>query len=119
MPSPCGAGDGGHPSHPEAVRAGEEHIDSSVNDLVVQRLFAAGLALQGIASLTEDPRVADRLRGVADELAATISDIRTAIFALTTSPRRAPDGLRSKVLGPLADRVADRGERRRSRRSVS
>ena len=51
-------------------------------DHVIQRLFAAGLALQGTIARTDSPDVADRLTDTVDELQSVIQDIRTTIFDL-------------------------------------
>ena len=55
-------------------------IARDLHDHVIQRLFAAGLGLQSLASL--DREYAPALERHARELDAAISDIRTAIFAL-------------------------------------
>jgi signal transduction histidine kinase len=65
-----------------AIMADRERIALDLHDLVIQRLFAAGLALQSTANITVDPQIARRLDHVIDELDGTIVDIRTTIFAL-------------------------------------
>jgi signal transduction histidine kinase len=49
---------------------------------VIQRLFASGMSLQAALSTIGDQRAAERVSKVVDSLDATISEIRTAIFAL-------------------------------------
>lgn len=80
-----------------------ERIASGLHDLVVRRLFAAGLALQGTIGLVEDSLVVRRLGVVVDELDAAIRDIRTTMFAL--GPRRTTTvpGLLAQVLDLVAD----------------
>ncbi|MDE0774906.1 MAG: GAF domain-containing protein [Nocardioides sp.] len=59
-----------------------DRIGRDLHDLVIQRLFAVGLGLQGAGRLTRDPELAARLEGAVDDLDATIKDIRRSIFAL-------------------------------------
>jgi signal transduction histidine kinase len=59
-----------------------DRIGRDLHDLVIQRLFAVGLGLQGASRLTRDPELATRLEGAVDDLDATIKDIRRSIFAL-------------------------------------
>jgi len=77
-----------------AVLEDRERIARDLHDHVIQRLFAAGLSLEGIAA-TADGTTADRLGPVVDDLDAAIREIRTLVFRLqpTTSP-----GVRSVVL---------------------
>ena len=80
-----------------------ERIGRDLHDKVVQRLFAVGMALQGAARLPELDLVRERIDKVADDLDATITEIRTTIFELGDSAL--PRGLRQAVVG-LADELA-------------
>lgn len=62
-----------------------DRIGRDLHDLVIQRLFAIGLGLQGTGRRIEDPEVAGRLDTAVDDLDATIRDIRRSIFALSTA----------------------------------
>lgn len=64
------------------VIADRDRIARDLHDHVIQRLFAAGLALQGTIARTDSPDVADRLADTVDELQSVIQDIRTTIFDL-------------------------------------
>jgi signal transduction histidine kinase len=64
------------------VLADRERIARDLHDVVIQRLFATGLGLQGLTRMTQRDDVRDRLDQAIDELDATIRDIRTAIFGL-------------------------------------
>jgi signal transduction histidine kinase len=65
-----------------AVFSDRDRIARDLHDLVIQRLFATGLSLQGTARLAARPDVEQRIRASVDDLDATIRDIRGAIFAL-------------------------------------
>jgi signal transduction histidine kinase len=59
-----------------------DRIGRDLHDLVIQRLFAVGLSLQGAARTVSDAEVAGRLERAVDDLDDTIKDIRRTIFAL-------------------------------------
>ena len=77
-----------------AVISDRERIARDLHDTVIQRLFATGLQLQGVAAMAGDGGVADRLdRSVAD-LDDTIKAIRGTIFELQD---RTGDSLRAGI----------------------
>jgi signal transduction histidine kinase len=91
-----------------AVLGDRERIARDLHDVVIQRLFAAGMQLQGTARSAVRPEVRARIDAVVDDLDTTIRDIRGAIFEL-----RAPAGgdLRAEIRsvveqahGPLGHR---------------
>ena len=65
-----------------AVISDRERIARDLHDVVIQRLFATGLQLQGIASLAGDSELATRLDLAVDDLDKTIKAIRGTIFEL-------------------------------------
>jgi len=65
-----------------ALLSERERIARDIHDMVIQRLFAAGMQLQAVAGIAEPPTVADRMSGVVDELDDTIRELRMAIFHL-------------------------------------
>jgi len=67
-----------------AVFEDRDRIGRDLHDLVIQRLFAVGLSLQGVVRRTDQPQLAERLNQAVDDLDATIRDIRRTIFALGT-----------------------------------
>jgi signal transduction histidine kinase len=77
-----------------AVLGDRERIARDLHDVVIQRLFAAGMQLQVAAGLAVKPEVRQRVDAVVDDLDTTIRDIRGAIFELR-SP--APGSLRAQV----------------------
>ena len=65
-----------------AVFEDRDRIGRDLHDLVIQRLFAVGLSLQGIGRRTADAELGARLTTAVDDLDDTIKDIRRTIFAL-------------------------------------
>jgi signal transduction histidine kinase len=63
-----------------------DRIARDLHDLVIQRLFAVGLTLQGASRRAVRPEVAERLENAVDELDQTIRDIRATIFELRHHP---------------------------------
>lgn len=85
-----------------AVLEDRERIARDLHDTVIQRLFASGLSLQGIARLVQDDRVSSKLAAAVEDLDVTVREIRTAIFGLEDT-HRAPDSLRARVLALSRD----------------
>lgn len=71
-----------------ALLEDRDRIARDLHDVVIQRLFAVGLTLQG-ASRAAPAEVSARLEGAVDDLDTTIRDIRRTIFELGTSPQDA------------------------------
>lgn len=59
-----------------------DRLARDLHDLVIQRVFAAGLRLQSIQSLIENPELADRVADTITQLDETIAELRAAIFRL-------------------------------------
>jgi signal transduction histidine kinase len=88
-----------------AVLGDRERIARDLHDVVIQRLFAAGMQLQGATRHAVRPEVRQRIDSVVDDLDTTIRDIRGAIFELRVPARgelRAEiRGLVEEARGPL------------------
>ncbi len=84
-----------------------ERIAHDLHDHVIQRLFAAGMDLQGTISRAHAPQVVDRLTRTVDDLQDTINEIRTTIFKLQTPAGRS-GGLRDRIQHAVADLTSDR-----------
>ncbi|GAA1154725.1 GAF domain-containing sensor histidine kinase [Ornithinicoccus hortensis] len=69
-----------------ALLEDRDRIARDLHDLVIQRLFATGLQLQGASRLAVRPEVLERLQSAVTELDATIRDIRATIFELQHRP---------------------------------
>jgi PAS domain S-box-containing protein len=67
-----------------------ERIAADLHDMVIQRLFAAGMRLQGTAPMVANAAVSQRIQEVVDDLDATIGEIRQAIFDLNRGDATAP-----------------------------
>ena len=65
-----------------ALLADRDRIARDLHDLVIQRLFAVGLSLQGAGRLAQVPGVAERINQAVDDIDATIREIRSVIFEL-------------------------------------
>lgn len=85
-----------------------ERIARDLHDLVIQRLFAAGMALQATVSRANDRDVADRVARVVDDLDDTIRQLRSVIFGLHER-RTTARSLRAEVLRIIADERAALG----------
>ncbi|MER6094646.1 GAF domain-containing protein [Streptomyces sp. NPDC001728] len=81
-----------------AVYEDRDRIARDLHDLVIQRLFATGMMLEGAQRRSIVPAVREGVGKAVDELDVTIQEIRTAIFALQQGPAEAPSGLRTRVL---------------------
>jgi signal transduction histidine kinase len=84
-----------------AILADRDRIARDLHDLVIQRLFATGMALEGALRTIEPEPAADRVRRAVDDLDTTIKEIRTTIFALQSPAPASGEGLRSAVLQAL------------------
>jgi signal transduction histidine kinase len=74
-----------------------DRIARDLHDLVIQRLYATGMSLQGTLPMATRPEVAERIRSAVDAMDDTIKDIRSTIFALQGRRTAAPS-LRAEIL---------------------
>jgi len=82
-----------------AVFADRDRIARDLHDLVIQRLFATGMQLEGAARLLgERPDEAStRVHRAVDDLDGTIRELRSTIYGLQ-APQEGPASLRALVL---------------------
>ena len=59
-----------------------DRIARDLHDLVIQRLYATGMSLEGTMPMITRPEVASRITNAVDAMDLTIKDIRATIFAL-------------------------------------
>jgi signal transduction histidine kinase len=65
-----------------AVFEDRDRIARDLHDLVIQRLYASGLRLQGTLRLIDNAQASGRVQAAIDDLDATIREIRSTIFEL-------------------------------------
>ena len=65
-----------------AMLRDRERIARDLHDMVIQRIFAAGMNLQALLGEVDSPVVAGRILDTVDELDVTISELRSTIFRL-------------------------------------
>ncbi len=76
-----------------------DRIARDLHDLVIQRLYATGMALEGTMPMVARPEVASRISSAVDAMDETIKDIRATIFALQARDAPGPADLRGSVIG--------------------
>ena len=81
-----------------AILSDRDRIARDLHDLVIQRLYATGMSLQGAMPLLTRPEAATRVSSAVDALDETIREIRSAIFSLQSRGETKQQGLRSQVL---------------------
>jgi signal transduction histidine kinase len=91
-----------------AVFEDRDRIARDLHDLVIQRLFATGLGLEGIGRLVTNSTAAERITGFVQDLDRTIRDIRNTIFSLQ-EPALAQGSLRSELLRTALDAAGTLG----------
>jgi signal transduction histidine kinase len=89
------------------ILAERERIAHDLHDHVIQRLFAAGMDLQGTLARARSPEVAERLNRTLDDLQTIIEEIRTTIFQLK-SPAGTNGDFRHRIQQVVADLTEDR-----------
>jgi len=87
-----------------AVFEDRDRIARDLHDLVIQRLYATGISLQGAVGMIGAPEVAGRVSKAVDALDETIREIRSTIFALQARPQASPAGLRARIVA-VADQM--------------
>lgn len=80
-----------------AVLEDRDRMARDLHDRVIQRIFAAGMALQTAGRLSRSPEAQTRIEAVVSDLDTTIDELRETIFALRRSSQPAA-GLRYSLL---------------------
>ena len=90
-----------------AVYEDRDRIARDLHDLVIQRLFATGMHVQGTMRVLDNIElVEERLSKVVDELDETIREIRQTIFALHEPIEGPASGPRGRILRETAQAAA-------------
>jgi two-component system, NarL family, sensor histidine kinase DevS len=74
-----------------------DRIARDLHDLVIQRLYATGMSLEGTMPMITRPEVASRITHAVDAMDETIKDIRATIFALQARGGPAGPDLRADI----------------------
>jgi signal transduction histidine kinase len=90
-----------------SILAERERIAHDLHDHVIQRIFAAGMDLQGTLARARSPEVVGRLNRTLDDLQTIIEEIRTTIFQLK-SPLGRDGGFRHRIQRVVADLTENR-----------
>ncbi len=89
-----------------AILSDRDRIARDLHDLVIQRLFATGMSLQGAIRSIQPPEIGERVQRAVDDLDETIKEIRTSIFALQSPAPHAGEGVRAAVLAAVKSAAA-------------
>jgi signal transduction histidine kinase len=81
-----------------SVYADRDRIARDLHDLVIQRLFATGMQLEGVLRQIVDPGPHGRVRQAVDDLDETIREIRSSIYALSHDQHLESASLRVRLL---------------------
>lgn len=79
-----------------------ERIARDLHDLVIQRLFAAGLSIQSLSRYTPDPVASERIAAVTSDLDDTILKLRDTIYSLRTGEQER-EPLTGRILRVVRD----------------
>jgi signal transduction histidine kinase len=83
-----------------------DRIARDLHDLVIQRLYATGMSLEGTMPMITRPEVASRIAHAVDAMDETIKEIRSTIFQLQARGTPSRPDLRGEILA-LADEMTD------------
>jgi two-component system, NarL family, sensor histidine kinase DevS len=75
-----------------------DRIARDLHDLVIQRLYATGMSLEGTMPMITRPEVTSRITNAVDAMDLTIKDIRATIFQLQSRNTADEPDLRGDVL---------------------
>lgn len=83
-----------------------ERIARDLHDHVIQRIFAAGMSLQGTLQRTQSPEVRGRLTETINNLQDIVQEIRTTIFDLHSDAQDSPT-LRQRIHEVVDQQIGD------------
>jgi signal transduction histidine kinase len=83
-----------------------DRIARDLHDLVIQRLYATGMSLEGAVPMTTRREVAERIRNAVDAMDDTIKDIRGTIYALQARRQADDPRLRADIVA-LVDEMTE------------
>lgn len=80
-----------------------DRIAQDLHDLVIQRLFAAGLSVQGLRRFAESPEADARISRITSELDESIRELRSTIYSLGRLAERSEDPISRTLLELVSD----------------
>jgi len=80
-----------------------DRIARDLHDLVIQRLYATGMSLEGTMPMITRPEVASRITNAVDAMDETIKEIRTTIFDLQARDTADRPDLRGDIFGVVEE----------------
>ena len=80
-----------------------DRIAQDLHDLVIQRLYATGMSLQGTMPMITRPEVASRITNAVDAMDETIKEIRSTIFQLQSPEATAGPDLRGEIVAMVEE----------------
>ena len=80
-----------------------DRIAHDLHNLVIQRLYATGMSLQGTMPMVTRPEVASRITNAVDAMDETIKEIRNAIFQLQSRNVAAGPDLRGEIVALVGE----------------
>jgi signal transduction histidine kinase len=86
-----------------SVYEDRDRIARDLHDLVIQRLYATGMSLEGTMPMITRPEVASRITHAVDAMDETIKDIRATIFALQARDAPAGPDLRGDIVALIEE----------------
>jgi signal transduction histidine kinase len=89
-----------------SVLEDRDRIARDLHDLVIQRLYATGMSLEGTMPMITRPEVASRVTHAVDAMDETIKEIRAAIFALQARDSAVGPDLRTGIVA-LVEEMTD------------
>jgi hypothetical protein len=74
----------------QEVAAERDRIAVELHEQVIQKVFAAGMSLEGVLGMVQNRTAARRVRAVVTELDAVIAQLRAAVFGAEERPHQVP-----------------------------
>jgi len=86
-----------------------DRIARDLHDLVIQRLYATGMSLEGTVPMISRPEAATRVKRAVDAMDQTIKDIRLTIFALQSRGQEEQPNLREAIVAVVEEMTPSAG----------
>ena len=86
-----------------------DRIARDLHDLVIQRLYATGMSLEGTVPMINRPEAATRVKRAVDAMDETIKDIRLTIFALQSRGQEDEPNLREAIVSVVEEMAPSTG----------